>query len=97
MSEPIAQERVEWLRENHAPWHYTEFGVLCSCGEAVDANEECPTLQLVSEIERQRDEIDDLTAQINEHHCGESDNHHFRRRGNPASDAMTRLEAMGNG
>lgn len=52
MNKPVTKERLTGLRENHGPWHYTEFGVLCSCGEAMDANEECPTLQLVSEIDR---------------------------------------------
>jgi len=53
-NQAMSDERLAELRETHGPWHYTEFGVLCSCGEAMDANEECPTLQLVSEIERLR-------------------------------------------
>jgi hypothetical protein len=25
----------------HFPWHYTEYGVLCACGDAMDADENC--------------------------------------------------------
>jgi hypothetical protein len=25
----------------HFPWNYTEYGVLCVCGDAMDANEQC--------------------------------------------------------
>ena len=59
-NQAMSDERLAELRETHGPWHYTEFGVLCSCGEAMDANEECPTLQLVSEIERLRAENERL-------------------------------------
>jgi hypothetical protein len=27
--------------DEHFPWHYTEYGVLCACGSAMDANENC--------------------------------------------------------
>lgn len=59
----MTEERLVELRENHGPWHYTEFGVLCSCGEAMDANEECPTLQLVSEIDRLHAELAAVKAE----------------------------------
>lgn len=30
--------------EEHFPWSYTEFGVLCWCGEAMDSDERCLSL-----------------------------------------------------
>ncbi|MEH3142504.1 MAG: hypothetical protein PGN37_20495 [Mycobacterium kyogaense] len=36
--------------DEHFPWNYTEFGVLCACGEPMSAREVCP-----------RDFGDDLT------------------------------------
>lgn len=63
MEAVMTEERLVELRENHGPWHYTEFGVLCSCGEAMDANEECPTLQLVSEIDRLHAELAAVKAE----------------------------------
>lgn len=27
--------------DEHFPWHYTEYGVLCACGDAMDAEENC--------------------------------------------------------
>lgn len=32
-------------QDEHFPWHYTEFGVLCACGEAMDADENCLTIR----------------------------------------------------
>lgn len=28
--------------DEHVPWHYTEFGVVCVCGEPMRADETCP-------------------------------------------------------
>ncbi len=30
--------------EKHAPWHYTEYGVICACGAAMDRDERCTSL-----------------------------------------------------
>jgi protein gp37 len=37
----------EWL--DHAPWHYTDFGVVCSCGAAMAGDERCaaPSLEWI--------------------------------------------------
>lgn len=29
------------LDDEHVPWSYTEFGILCSCGSAMDSGENC--------------------------------------------------------
>ncbi len=36
--------------EEHFPWHYTEFGVLCACGEAMDAEEQCTAREAEPEL-----------------------------------------------
>ena len=32
---------IEEQESEHGPWHYTEFGVLCSCGNPM-TDEKCP-------------------------------------------------------
>ena len=34
---------------DHFPWHYTEYGVLCACGDAMDSEERCRTLRAAAE------------------------------------------------
>lgn len=44
-AEPLldAVDLTPWMAgsDHHGPWHYTEFGVLCSCGAPVDTDERC--------------------------------------------------------
>lgn len=39
------EARLEGQREQHFPWNYTEFGVLCSCGLAM-RDEKCPHMDV---------------------------------------------------
>lgn len=39
--EPLLGETMLHALYGHAPWHYTEFGVICSCGMPMDADENC--------------------------------------------------------
>jgi hypothetical protein len=36
------RDEVENIHETHTPWNYTEYGVLCACGDPM-SNEVCPT------------------------------------------------------
>lgn len=39
---PASEDQPEDLHEDeHFPWNYTEFGVECACGSAMDAKENC--------------------------------------------------------
>ena len=68
MTATITDERLakdaERLRDHHAPWVDTEYGVLCSCNEAMDADENCPTLRILSDRDRLRAELDPLKAAV---------------------------------
>lgn len=39
--EPLLGDVTLHALYDHAPWNYTEFGVLCTCGSAMDSAENC--------------------------------------------------------
>lgn len=40
-----AEPFVQRVADQHFPWHYTEFGVLCACGRPCDGKEDCAVLR----------------------------------------------------
>jgi len=61
---PMTDEDAEILLDRHGPWSYTEYGVLCICGDAMDKNEDCAALRVLAERDRLRTELDRLRTEL---------------------------------
>lgn len=40
----IMAERERCAEEEHFPWHYTEYGVICACGSPMTRDEKCASV-----------------------------------------------------
>lgn len=43
-------EQLQDEYDEHCPWSYTEFGTICSCGRAVNYEEECSIQITINEL-----------------------------------------------
>lgn len=54
--------------DDHAPWHYTEYGVICTCGEPMGTDEICMAqlreASTLAHFERLREAWDAFVASL---------------------------------